>query len=130
MTANQYPRFSTGQLMMIGLRCRCPRCGTGGLFHKYLKVSDECPHCHLGLQGHDSGDGAVVPAILLLGSLVVGMALYVELSYEPPLWVHIAIWGPVIFALTALILPPLKGLGIALQYKFRSTEDPPLPGGS
>lgn len=93
-------------------------------------MADECPNCHLGLLGHDSGDGAVVPAILLIGSIVVGLALYMELAYQPPLWAHIVLWGPVVFGLTGLTLPRLKGLGIALQYKFRSTEEPPLPGGS
>ncbi len=130
MSAHPDPGFTTGQTILLGLRCRCPRCGVGGLFYKYLKVADACPSCHLGLQGHDSGDGAVVPAILLLGSLVVGLALVVELTFAPPLWLHMVIWAPVIIVLTCLILPPLKGLGIALQYKFRSTEEPPTPGGS
>jgi len=121
--------LSIGQAILVGLRCRCPRCRIGKVFPKYLKIADECPSCGLGLLGHDSGDGAVVPAILLVGSLVVGMALYYELNYAPPLWAHIVLWGPVIFILTGLILPPLKGIGIALQYKFRSTEEPPRPGG-
>ncbi|NQW01687.1 MAG: DUF983 domain-containing protein [Rhodospirillales bacterium] len=130
MAAREIPEATIGKALMSGLRCRCPRCGVGKLFPKYLKVVDECPNCHLGLQGHDSGDGAVVPAILLIGSLVVGLAFYVELTFMPPLWAHVVLWAPVILVLTGLILPPLKGLGIALQYRFRSTEEPPAPGGT
>ena len=130
MSVSKYPPFSTAQILLLGLRCRCPRCGIGGLFYKYLKISDECPKCHLGFQGHDTGDAAVVPAILILGSIVMGMALYLELSVGPPVWVHMAIWTPVITISTAMILPPLKGLTIALQYKFRDTEEIGRPGGS
>lgn len=130
MTDREPYDLSIPQAILNGLRCRCPRCGVGRLFPKYLKVADRCTNCGLGLEGHDSGDGAVVPAILIIGSLVVGMALFYELNYAPPLWAHVAIWGPVIFILTGLILPLLKGIGIALQYKFRSTDEPPRPGGT
>ena len=122
--------LTLGTVLLRGLRGRCPRCGTGSLFDGYLKVADECKHCHLQLHGHDSGDAAVVPAILLIGSLVVGMAIYVELTFTPPLWLHVVIWAPVILLLTGLLLPVLKGLGIALQFKYRSTEEPTEPGGS
>ncbi len=130
MSDETFPKFTTGQTLLLGLRCRCPRCGRGGLFSKYLKIADECSECHLGLHGHDVGDGPVVPAILVLGSLVVGLALYFEFAYEPPLWMHVVIWPPVIALLTGLTLPRLKGLAVAMQYKFRSTEEPGRLGGT
>lgn len=117
-------------VLLRGLRGRCPRCGAGSVFDGYLKVAEECTHCQLQLHGHDSGDAAVVPAILLIGSLVVGLALYVELTFTPPLWLHVVIWAPVILVMTGLLLPRLKGLGIALQFKYRSTEEPTEPGGT
>ncbi len=129
MAADEFPERSTGQLVSLGLKCRCPRCGIGKLFPKYLKVVERCPVCDLGFAGHDVGDGPVVPAMLLIGGAVVGLALFVELSFTPPLWVHAALWGPLVIALTMAILQPLKGLSVALQYRYRSTEEPPEPGG-
>ena len=129
MSAGSYPVFTTGQTIKLGLRCRCPRCGTGGLFYKYLKVASACANCNLGLEEHDTGDGPVVPAMLILGSIIVAAALYYELTFAPPLWHHIVLWTPVVIGLTMLILPPLKGLAIALQYRYRSTEIPTRPGG-
>ncbi len=126
---HDFPTRSTGQLISIGLRGKCPRCAIGSTFSGYLKVAERCPVCDLGLEGHDTGDGAVVPAMLLLGSLIVGMAAYVEFTYEPPLWVHGVVWAPTIFALTMMILQPLKGMSIALQYRYRSTEEAGKPGG-
>jgi len=122
-----FPDRTVGQTIAVGLRCKCPRCGLGKTFSGYLKVAERCVVCDLDLSGHDTGDGAVVPAMLLLGSLVVGMAAYVEFSYAPPLWVHIILWIPVIFGLTMLILQPLKGISVALQYKYRSVENTVLP---
>jgi uncharacterized protein (DUF983 family) len=116
-------------LLLTGLRCRCPRCRVGKVFSKYLKIADRCPECGLGLEGHDTGDGAVVPAMLLIGALVVGMAAYVEFTFTPPLWFHGVVWVPVIIGLTMMILQPLKGISIAMQYKYRSTEEDGRPGG-
>lgn len=127
--AKEFPDRTTGQIILLGIKGKCPRCGQGKVFSSYLKIADQCPNCGLGLEGHDTGDGAVVPAMLLIGSLVVGMAAYVELSFEPPLWLHAVLWVPVIIGLTMTILQPLKGISIALQYKYRSTEETGKPGG-
>ena len=108
---------------------RCPRCGEGRLFAKYLKFVDKCPVCGLGFQGHDVGDGPVVPALLIIGGIVVGLALWVEVAYEPPVWVHLLLWLPLGTGLTLGILPLLKGMAVGLQYKYRSTEEDAKPGG-
>jgi len=125
----EFPVRGAGELISLGLRCKCPRCAVGKTFSGYLKISERCPVCGLGLEGHDTGDGAVVPAMLLLGSLVVGLAAYVEFTFEPPLWVHAVLWVPTILGLTMMILQPLKGVSLALQYKYRSTEEASRPGG-
>jgi len=71
----------------------------------------------------------VAPAILLIGGLIVGLAAVVELSWQPPLWLHAMIWLPLTSILVVLILPPIKGLAVALQYRYRSTEEDTPPGG-
>lgn len=110
-------------LLWRGARGRCPRCGEGSLFKGFLDVRDQCSACGLGLGGHDAGDGPAVLAIFILGFAVVGLALFVELSYGPPLWVHIALWAPFVLGGTIGLLRPLKGITVALQYRFRSTEE-------
>jgi len=71
----------------------------------------------------------VAPAILLIGGLIVGLAAVVELSWQPPLWLHAMIWLPLASILVVLILPPIKGLAVSLQYRYRSTEEYTPPGG-
>ena len=128
------PQTGTGDVTVTGvifrgLRGRCPRCGQGALFDGFLRIVDRCAACGLGFGGHDVGDGAIVFVIFVLGFAVVGAALAVELAYRPPLWLHAALWGPAVLGGTPLLLRPAKGMTVALQYRFRSTEEPPRPGG-
>ena len=82
-----------------GLACRCPRCGKGPLYDGLLSVAETCPDCSLDLRDHDSGDGPAVFVILILGGLVTGGALWLESAHAPPIWLHMAVWPPVIVIL-------------------------------
>ncbi|MEP0339825.1 MAG: DUF983 domain-containing protein [Alphaproteobacteria bacterium] len=112
-----------------GIKGRCPRCGEGRLFKGYLKVADTCDVCGMSFHGHDTGDGPVVPVLLIIGGIIVGLALALEVVYEPPVWVHLLLWIPLGTLLTLGIMVPLKGMAVGLQYKYRSTEEETRPGG-
>ncbi|MFQ5955825.1 MAG: DUF983 domain-containing protein [Kiloniellales bacterium] len=105
-----------------GLGCRCPRCGRGRLFAGFLTVAERCRACHLDLTKADSGDGPAVFMILILGALVVPLVFVVERGFEPPMWVHVLIWPPLILGGALAMLRPLKGLLIALQYKYKASD--------
>jgi uncharacterized protein (DUF983 family) len=102
-----------------GLLCRCPRCGRGPLFAGLLTVAPLCAACGLDLAAQDSGDGPAVFVILVLGALVVGLALAVELMLSPPLWLHMVLWPPVILGGAIGLLRPFKATLIAFQYRHR-----------
>ena len=70
----------------------------------------------------DVGDGATVFVILIVGILVVGGALIVEMAYSPPYWVHAALWLPAIAILTLGGLRLVKSALIVLQYKHQARE--------
>jgi len=105
-----------------GLTCSCPRCGRGKLFSGFLTVAPACTNCGLDYSFDDSGDGPVVFIILIAGSLVVGLALWVELSWAPPLWVHALLWTPLVLISTLGMLRPLKATMIALQYSKHAQQ--------
>ena len=119
MTDDWYPPVSP---LAAGLGCKCPRCGRGRLFKGFLTVAPVCESCGLELAQHDSGDGPAVFVILILGFVVVGLALWVELRYEPPFWVHAALWVPLIVIGALLMLRRFKATLIALQYKHRRED--------
>lgn len=114
-----YPRLST---LKTGLACRCPRCGRGRLYEGYLTVRDRCEICGLDMRRHDSGDGPAVFLIFILGFVVVGLAIWVEVAFLPPLWVHALIWPVVILGLALAMLRPAKAILVALQYRHRPEE--------
>jgi uncharacterized protein (DUF983 family) len=114
--------------LAFGLRGRCPRCGRGRLFEGLLTITPRCSVCGLGFAGHDAGDGPAVFGIFILGFGIAGLAAVVEYLYAPSLWVHVLLWTPIILGGGLLLLRPLKGLTIAIQYRYRSVEDPERPG--
>lgn len=107
---------------LAGLACRCPRCGKGRLFRGIIDLRPQCDACGLDYAFVDAGDGPAVFVIMLAGFVVVAAALIVEMRYEPPLWVHAALWGPLILLVTIGPLRPIKGLLIALQYHHKAAE--------
>jgi uncharacterized protein (DUF983 family) len=105
-----------------GLSCRCPRCGQGRLFAGFLKLQPRCERCGLDFGFADSGDGPAVFIMFLAGAIVVGAALVTEMLFQPPYWVHAALWLPLIVLVTLGPLRPMKGLMIALQYYHKAAE--------
>lgn len=105
-----------------GLRGRCPACGQGRLFQGFLGLRPACEHCGLDFRFADSGDGPAVFVILIGGAIVVFAALLTEVAYQPPYWVHAALWLPLILLVTLAPLRLVKGLLIALQYHHKAAE--------
>lgn len=105
-----------------GLTGRCPRCGQGRLFDGYLTLRPSCSECGLDFGFADAGDGPAVFVILLVGFLVTGLALWLEVAYGPPLWLHLLLWIPLTLAVCLWSLRALKGLLINLQYSHDAHE--------
>jgi uncharacterized protein (DUF983 family) len=108
--------------IMRGLRCRCPRCGKGKLFDGFLTLAPRCEHCGLDYSFVDSADGPAFFVMSISGLVVVFAALMVEVVYQPPFWVHAALWLPLILITTLVPLRPMKGLLIALQFHHKAEE--------
>jgi uncharacterized protein (DUF983 family) len=109
-------------VLAAALRCRCPRCGVGPLFHRILEVRAHCDHCGLDLAGSDSGDGAAALVTLVLGAIIVGLAFWTEFHFSPPLWLHGILWPLLTVPLAIGLIRPTKAALIAMQYRHRSSE--------
>lgn len=108
--------------LVTGLTGRCPRCGHGRLFTGFLRVAPRCEACGLDLSVQDSGDGPAAFIILIVGILVVGAALVVEVRYAWPVWLHLLVWLPLTVAACLALMRPFKGLLVAFQYRYRRHE--------
>jgi uncharacterized protein (DUF983 family) len=113
---------SAGDTAVAGVFGRCPRCGRGRLFAGYLTPAQACESCGLDYAFADSGDGPAVFVIMIVGFLVVGLALWLEVAHGPPLWLHFVLWIPLAVLLGLAALRVAKGLLIAFQYRNRAAE--------
>ena len=120
--SNDNALYSPVDPVKAGLAGKCPRCGSGKLFASYLKTAKSCTNCGLDYSFIDAGDGPAVFVILIIGFIVVGLALYTEVNFNPPLWLHFLLWIPLTLVLSLFLLKWMKGLLIALQYKNRAAE--------
>src|ERR1700761_9122145 len=116
------PKPSLPQTVVRGLACKCPRCGSGKLYTGFLTLRPACGNCGLDYAFIDSGDGPAVFIIMIAGAIVVACALIVEIKYQPPFWLHAALWLPLILVTTLLPLRSMKSLLIALQFHHKAAE--------
>jgi uncharacterized protein (DUF983 family) len=72
----------------------CPRCGERTLFAGPIKFADRCGACDLEFSRFNVGDGPAAFLTMIVGAIVVVLALTLQLSAEPPWWVHVILWVP------------------------------------
>ena len=108
--------------LQVALRGLCPRCGAQSLFGALTGFAPRCRACGLDFAGFNVGDGPAAFLILIVGALITGLAIAVELVFEPPFWVHILLWVPATKAAVILSLRAGKGMLLALEYRHRAAE--------
>ena len=99
-----------------GFAGRCPACGKGPLFWKYLKVNGRCEVCDTDLARYPADDGPAYLTILLVGHLVVApMLLFPIVWRSNPAYSLPVILIP-LAALTLALLPRIKGAWVGMMY--------------
>jgi uncharacterized protein (DUF983 family) len=109
-------------LLLVALRGLCPRCGAKSLFQSLTGFAPKCRACGLDLSAFNVGDGPAAFLILVIGALIVGLAITLDLSFSPPWWVHVLLWVPLTTAAVIFSLRVAKALLLALEYRNRARE--------
>src|SRR6204780_3150831 len=102
-----------------GFRGRCPRCGEGKLFRAFLKVDNNCSVCGLDFTPHRADDLPAYLVIVIVGHIVVPTALLIETNYSPPVALQLAIYLPFTLVASLLLLQPVKGAVVGMQWALR-----------
>ena len=102
-----------------GFRGRCPRCGEGKLFRAFLKVDNNCSVCGLDFTPHRADDLPAYLVIVIVGHIVVPTALIIETDYSPPVGLQLAIYLPFTLVASLLLLQPVKGAVVGMQWALR-----------
>jgi len=106
----------------VALGGLCPRCGAKTLFAGPVRFAPCCTACELDYQQFNVGDGPAAFLILIVGAIVTIGAVTLQLSVEPPFWVHALIWIPLTLALVIGLLRLAKAALLALEYRNRARE--------
>lgn len=115
-SAEALPKRPLWQAARRGLACRCPACGKGRLFGKYLKPVATCEACGEDLSHQRADDAPPYFTIFIVGHIVVPLMLWVEIHYKPEVYLQLMIWLPLTLVLSLLLLQPIKGAVIGWQW--------------
>jgi len=117
--ANQKGQPGMMQAAFFGL---CPRCGQKTLFAHVARFAAKCPSCNLDYEGFNVGDGPAAFLTLGVGTLIIVLAILLDITARPPFWVHALIWVPSTAALTVLSLRMAKGMLLTIEYRRTAGE--------
>jgi len=110
-----------------GLRQRCPNCGEGRLFARYLKVEPVCESC-----GHENGryradDAPPYFTILIVGHLIIAPMLVFPWIWEADPLLVVGVTLPLLAVSTLALLPIVKGGVLGLHWAVDAgRDDPPM----
>ena len=99
-----------------GIRLRCPQCGEGHLFSRYITVRESCEVCGKDNTIYPSDDAPPYLTLVLVGHVILPFMFWMDKAWNPAMWVMFAIWLPLIAVTTLALLPYMKGLVIGFAW--------------
>jgi uncharacterized protein (DUF983 family) len=118
---------SAATAVVRGLTRRCPRCGSGRLFRRWLRIRDRCPRCGLRLEREEGGFLGAMTINYTVTTLVWVAMLVVWLVVDLP-GIHLAALTIASIAVVGLFplafYPFSKTIWAAVDYLvYRSSPD-------
>lgn len=107
------------QAVKRGLFGTCPNCGKGKLFRAFLKPVDACAACGEDLHHQRADDLPPYITISIVGHIIVGGVVMAEKYGDWPTWLQMAVWPALTLVLSLLLMQPIKGAVIGLQWGHR-----------
>ncbi len=100
----------------------CPRCSARTLFDGVARFAPRCRACDLDYTRFNVGDGPAAFLTLIIGAVVAGLAIWVQIAFEPPFWVHILLWVPLTSLAVVMGLRAGKAALLAIEYRRDAGE--------
>ncbi|MBV8519621.1 MAG: hypothetical protein JO197_19675 [Acidobacteria bacterium] len=117
LTPEPRPKIPIGLVLRRGLRRRCPRCGEGPLFRRWIEVHERCSACGL-LYQTDHGDTWGFVLIMDRVPLFIGIVLVYFGFRSTSMTLGIGFLVGLLVPLIATT-PNREGLAIAMVYLWR-----------
>jgi uncharacterized protein (DUF983 family) len=100
------------RMMLRGLTRRCPRCGSGHLFHKWFKMVPDCPRCGL----HFEREEGYWTGAIAVNTIIIGAVFTVVFVTAMVLTIPTIPWAPILAAVL-----PIMAIGPFVAYPFSKT---------
>ncbi len=124
IAVNDNQGFPPVEPIAAGLKGCCPCCGKGRLLGGFLRRSSVCESCGLDFAFADAAKRRAFPFMVIAGVAMVAMALWLQLSCRPPLWIHV-LWILLMVAICLPVVRLVKGALVTLHYaNDAATEQP------
>ena len=114
MTSDSDERHPAWRSIWRGLKCRCPRCGEGRLFHHYLEQVDHCAACNEPLARYRVGLFLPLVVITVMIHILAFVMLEMELNGRGNPLTYLYVLVPLSVLVPLIILPSSKGAIIGL----------------
>jgi uncharacterized protein (DUF983 family) len=108
-----------GRSIRRGLLGKCPNCGEGRLFGKFIKPVDACEVCSEDYTPQRADDLPAYIVVVIVGHIMVGLFLGTEMLWPLSNAAHLAIWIPFTLIASLALLQPVKGAVIGLQWALK-----------
>jgi uncharacterized protein (DUF983 family) len=113
--------------MLLGLKRgalhRCPNCGQGKLYRRYLKIQ-ACPVCGHDNAAYPADDAPPYFTILIVGHVVVAPLLLFPVIWTAPTGLVLAVVMPLLAGLTLTVLPTVKGAVVGALWSLGGRAEP------
>lgn len=73
----------------------CPQCGAPTLFDASARIAMKCRACGLPLAELERGGRLAGLLTIVIAAVLIAIALTVEATWQPPLWLQALVWTPV-----------------------------------
>lgn len=107
---------SVWRAIQRGVLCKCPRCGEGRLFRKWLKSVDACSACGQDWSHHRADDLPAYVAIIVTGHLLAPVMIAMTADFGMSPAAILAVLIPLSIAMMLGMLQSAKGAVIAVQW--------------
>jgi uncharacterized protein (DUF983 family) len=101
--------------MKRGAAMRCPNCGKGHLYRKYLKVQ-ACEACRNDNSRYPADDAPPYFTILIVGHLMVAPLLFFPWIWQADIRLVLGTVMPALLLATLAFLPVVKGAVVGLHW--------------
>ena len=116
---------SVRQVLIEGLRLKCPRCGEGQMFSGMFKMRSECSHCRFRFE-REAGYFVGAMYINYGVTVLIAFASYFALDYFTPISFlqNLILWGTFSALFPVFFFRYSRSLWLSFDYIFNPSEPP------